>query len=53
LDAQNVLWVTGRVALWTVRGASDRNIVAGREGPKTKVYRGSHGWDDRRQWDGV
>jgi hypothetical protein len=27
LDAQNVLCETGRVALWTARGAMDRNMM--------------------------
>jgi hypothetical protein len=27
LDAQNVFWETGRVALWMARGASERNMV--------------------------
>jgi hypothetical protein len=42
LDAQNVLLETGRVALWTARGASDRNIVE-REKLKVMRNRGSHG----------
>jgi hypothetical protein len=51
LDAQNVLWETGRVALWTARGASDRNMM-GRRGnvkqrdsvDRTVGMTGVNGW---------
>jgi hypothetical protein len=50
LDAQNVLRETGRVALWTARGASDRNMMEEYGGTITKKILGSLNWDDRRQW---